>query len=174
MIFPFIAFLIAKPNKTAFFIGLPLCICGELIRIWSAGYLKKLDVLTTAGPFAMCRNPLYVGSFFGCSGYYIMSDNIIIWISGPILFWLFHFGAVLYEEGLLQDMFGDSFKEYCKRVPRFVPKSLTLQGIGQFSWTQFIRNSEYSGMITMTIIISAFALVSFVLHRSPIELIQSR
>ena len=36
---------------------------GEALRTWSSGTLVKNEVLTTEGPYALCRNPLYVGNF---------------------------------------------------------------------------------------------------------------
>ena len=36
---------------------------GLWIRGWSAGTIHKDEELTTTGPYAFARNPLYVGSF---------------------------------------------------------------------------------------------------------------
>lgn len=169
LIFPMIMLFVAKPSSTAFWIGLPFALIGEAIRIWSAGYLKKMDKLTTAGPFALCRNPLYVGSFVGSIGYFAMCNRIEVWIAGPILFWLFHGGAVAQEEGMLLDMFGDPFKEYCSRVPRFIPRSFNAEGDGEFSWSQWLNNHEYRGLLASLFVIGLFASMAFVFHTSPLQ-----
>ncbi len=137
--------LVAKPTPLAFWVGVPLVVGGELLRIWSAGYLTKLSCLVTAGPFAMCRNPLYVGSFLICLGYLMMCQRLDAFIIGIILFWVLHGAAVVYEERMLTEKFGDDFKDYCKAVPRFIPRIGLPGGRGSFSFDQVMANDEYRG-----------------------------
>ncbi len=122
--------MIAKPDRTAFYAGIPFVVVGQLIRIWAAGYLTKLSGLVTAGPFAMCRNPLYVGSFLITVGYLVMCNNPVALILGIIVFWLLHGGAVAYEEKLLREYFPDGYATYCREVPRFVPRLGSLPAKG--------------------------------------------
>src|SRR5262245_3386636 len=44
-------------------LGCALIFAGLAIRTWAAGILRKTRELTTTGPYALIRNPLYVGSF---------------------------------------------------------------------------------------------------------------
>ena len=141
--------------------GLPVVILGELIRVWSAGYLSKLSSLVTAGPFALCRNPLYVGSFLISVGYFFMCNRLDAWIAGVALFWLFHGGAVIYEERLLRDAFGDDFAGYCKVVPRFLPRLRSLKGHGAFSMKQFMLNNEYRGVMATAVLSAFFGLIAY-------------
>lgn len=141
------------------------------MRIWSSGYLTKMSNLITAGPFALCRNPLYIGSFLACVGYLVMCNNWIAWVLTVPLFWAFHGGAVAYEEKLLVEKFGDPFREYCARVPRLLPRVTSVAGEGKFSFGQVLHNREYNGLMGTLVIILLFALIAFKLHRMPIELI---
>ena len=49
----------ATPQKIA--IGAAIAFVGVLIRAWATGHIVKNETLTTTGPYAHTRNPLYVG-----------------------------------------------------------------------------------------------------------------
>ena len=68
-------------------VGVSLVVLGVAIRSWAAGTLHKMKELTRSGPYAMVRNPLYVGSFFMMFGFCaIIADAHTIWIiAGPIV-----------------------------------------------------------------------------------------
>ncbi|MGI6296035.1 MAG: methyltransferase family protein [Armatimonadota bacterium] len=153
--------LVARPTPLAFWIGMPLVVAGELLRVWSAGYLTKLSCLVTAGPFAMCRNPLYVGSFLICLGYLIMCQRLDAFIIGIILFWILHGAAVAYEERLLTEKFGDDFKVYCKVVPRFIPRIGSGGGQGSFSFGQVMANDEYRGAAAAALFLVIYGYMAY-------------
>src|SRR5580704_7036475 len=77
-------------NEASIRSGLGYIIAGALIRLWSNGYAIKNDKLTTSGPYAFVRNPLYLGTFLIAIGFVIVlkSDNpsgeIYRWIAGGI------------------------------------------------------------------------------------------
>src|SRR5580698_9130912 len=51
--------------------GIGYILAGLLIRLWSNGYAIKNDKLTTSGPYAFVRNPLYLGTFLIAIGFVI-------------------------------------------------------------------------------------------------------
>ena len=152
-----------------FWIGLPFVITGELIRMWSAGYLSKLRTLVTAGPFALCRNPLYVGSFLISVGYFTMCNRLDAWIAGVVLFWLFHGGAVVYEERLLREGFGDRYNEYCATAPRFFPRPARVRGDGSFTISQFLLNNEYRAAAAAIVLSILFGLMAYHPTSTPLQ-----
>lgn len=152
---------IAKPTPGAFWIGLPFTLIGVVIRLWSAGYLTKMSGLVTAGPFAFCRNPLYIGSFFISVGYFIMCNRIDVWIVGTVLFWLFHGGAVVYEEQLLREKFKEEYIQYCKSVPRFLPFPQRFARNGSFSLKRIMTNNEYRSVLSTMILLALFGLMAY-------------
>lgn len=153
--------MIAKPTPEAFYTALPLVVAGELIRIWSSGYLTKLSGLVTAGPFALCRNPLYVGSFLISLGYLVMCHNWLVLAVGVVVFWLLHGGAVTYEERLLREVFGENYIEYCRQVPRFIPRPRSLAGEGSFSYARAVGNDEFRSAGFTLAFVACFGVMAF-------------
>ena len=45
-----------------------MALAGLAVRAWAAGVIKKDQELTTSGPYAFTRNPLYLGSLLLGSG----------------------------------------------------------------------------------------------------------
>ena len=116
----------------------------------------------------MCRNPLYVGSFLISVGYLIMSSRIEVLIAGILLFWMFHGGAIAYEEKLLQGKFGQDFMDYCKSVPRFFPVVRSLAGEGSFSIKQVLHNNEYRSLTASLVVSILFALIAYMPDFAPL------
>jgi protein-S-isoprenylcysteine O-methyltransferase Ste14 len=67
-----VAYLVfARPTAGGLLLGLPVALAGLLIRGWAAGHIVKDARLTTSGPYAHTRNPLYFGSFLLAAGFAI-------------------------------------------------------------------------------------------------------
>ena len=75
--------------------------------------------LVTEGPFAVSRNPGYVGDLLLIVGYVILTDSHLAAIVGAV-------GAVWFlvapfaEEPWLEEQYGDAYRRYKKRHPRFL------------------------------------------------------
>jgi len=115
-----VLFLNLNISDESFLIGAPIAILGELVRVWASGHMERKGAkLATGGPFAYTRNPLYVGSFLMGLGIVILCGNpyfIAIFLLG---FGFVYRGTVLKEEKDLEELFGDTYRDYCKAVPRF-------------------------------------------------------
>ena len=154
LIFVSLFILLSVPTETSFIIGIIIAGMGESIRFWSAGYLHKKSVLTTAGPYAMTRNPLYFGSFLIGCGLSIVSNNVYLFASYLIAYALIYSKTIKKEEKFLEKEFGDEFLGYKHSVPIFLP-NISNRGIPnkdhiQFSWkhaSSFKKNAEIEGVI---------------------------
>ena len=127
-----------------------LCIAlGVTLRSWSAGVLHKTWELTTTGPYALIRNPLYVGSFLIMSGYATLIDDVenIFVILGPLAF--LYYLQVLHEERTLFNKYGMRWQEYASHVSRFFPWRLPQPGtlFGTWSVRDWLGSREYRAMI---------------------------
>ena len=149
----------SQPKPGMFAAGITVAILAEAWRIWAAGTIHKTEELTTAGPYAFVRHPLYVGSFLHAVAYALMSGH---WISFAViipLFMLLYGAAVSTEEAMLCKIFGHRYVEYCRRVPRFIPRlGIPPRGDGAFSWRQAMANKEYVNVIWMLLLSSLFIL----------------
>lgn len=104
-------------------IALVLLLVACLGRVWCIMYIggQKNTSVVTAGPYSMVRNPLYVFSFIGALGIVLMTHSIVIAALLLIFFVGIYPFVVAKEEANLLGYFGDDYKAYCDRTPRFIP-----------------------------------------------------
>lgn len=97
------------------------CVVG---RIYSTAFLggHKNATLITYGPFSVTRNPLYFFSFIGACGIALMSNHALLFVIIPAMFLLVFHGVIRREETFLIEEFGEPYRAYCARVPRFFPR----------------------------------------------------
>jgi protein-S-isoprenylcysteine O-methyltransferase Ste14 len=79
-------------------------------------------LLVTRGLYAFVRNPIYVGVVGILIGEALLFDSIPVLAYGALLLVLFHLRLLLYEEPQLRKHFGASYDEYCRSVPRWLPR----------------------------------------------------
>lgn len=78
------------------------------------------DGLLTEGIYGRLRHPRYVGATFGYLASAFLSNYLFLWAALPLFVLLLH-TVVLLEERELEDRFGDAWRAYAARVPRYVP-----------------------------------------------------
>ena len=76
-------FWLARPTPRPILIGAIIVLCGLFIRALASGYVQKNEELTTGGPYAYTRNPLYFGSLILAVGFGWAAQNW--WIAAAIL-----------------------------------------------------------------------------------------
>ena len=128
-------------------VSLVCIIAGEALRIWSVGHSGrttrakelKAPALATGGPYAVVRNPIYVGNFLLGLGYVLLTR--IHWVIGAyIVFFFIQYTLIVnIEEEFLEGKFGDDYREYRKKVKRFIPNLARLGNSGtpgeSFRWS---------------------------------------
>ena len=79
-------------------------------------------ILYETGAYAWCRNPLYVANGTILVGLTLLFDSR--WMIGVALpaALLAILSIVAAEERVLLETFGDRYRDYCRRVPRFLPR----------------------------------------------------
>jgi protein-S-isoprenylcysteine O-methyltransferase Ste14 len=140
--FALLAALIAlsKPAAVTVAAGLPVSLLGLALRAWAAGHLAKNESLAASGPYAVMRNPLYLGSLLAAGGLAIASASLWVGVIAVASFVLIYFPVIEQEEQHLAKLFPE-FSEYAARVPQLIPRSLRLSG--GFRWALYLRNQEY-------------------------------
>jgi protein-S-isoprenylcysteine O-methyltransferase Ste14 len=149
-----------RDPETAF--GLALVGMGLAIRSWAAGVLHKTWELTTTGPYAVIRNPLYLGSFMIMCGFATLIDdyeNIFI-ILGPLAF--LYYLQIRVEERRLEQMYGARWAAYASDVPRMLPRRLPRWSALFTTWSQrdWVGSREYRAMGATLLGLTAIAIWS--------------
>jgi protein-S-isoprenylcysteine O-methyltransferase Ste14 len=138
---------LATPTAVSIAIGSALIIPGLAIRALASGHVKKNEQLTTTGPYAYTRNPLYLGSLILAVGFAISGRNW--WIAaGIVLMFLAIYAPVIRgEERFLGEQFPE-YAEYARQVPRLLPRlSSHSGGGGTFSWDLYWKHREYNATL---------------------------
>lgn len=78
--------------------------------------------LVTSGPYAWVRHPLYAGLLLGSVGAALLSANAAVAATGVGMWGLLAYRTRLEEENLVA-RFGDAYRDYQRRVGRFVPRA---------------------------------------------------
>lgn len=97
---------------------------GAFGRIWCSLYIAgyKNNVLVTDGPYAMCRNPLYLFSLIGSFGVSLATETITIPILIILAFACYYPPIIKREQRRLREIFGERFGAYCATTPAFFPR----------------------------------------------------
>lgn len=80
--------------------------------------------LVVAGFYRYVRNPMYLGFFTGWLGLWIVFGraNILTIALVDLVILFVVFFVLLYEEPTLREKFGAGYEEYCRHVPRWIPR----------------------------------------------------
>lgn len=152
----------SSPTPRPILIGACVGLLGLAIRAYAAGYLHKQAVLTTTGPYARTRNPLYFGSSILALGAAIAMNS---WLSATLLLLYF---ALVYtlvmrrEEIELRGHHGPEFDAYANSVPLFFPSlSAPKQHAapGSFSCSQYRKNHEYQAALGFLLLLIALVVI---------------
>ena len=114
-------------------LGMALVILGESIRFWAVSYAGGITrttkvgaaTLCTAGPFAYTRNPLYMGNMLMYNGIVLIAgaSNILTMLTLTWLFFIIQYLLIIdLEEKTLTSLFGNTYINYKKNVPRIFPR----------------------------------------------------
>jgi protein-S-isoprenylcysteine O-methyltransferase Ste14 len=87
---------------------------GTEVKPW-----KPSTALVTDGIYRRLRNPMYVGLTVCLAGLAIMLASDWMLVMAVVFVAVLHFGVVKREERYLEAKFGDAYRGYKARVPRY-------------------------------------------------------
>lgn len=76
--------------------------------------------LVIAGPYRVSRNPMYVAGLFAWLGWTIFYGSPAVFIALVLLWTIFTFRVIPYEERQLEMLFGEEYLEYKRSVRRWI------------------------------------------------------
>lgn len=146
--------------------GVFLVCIGEALRLWATGHLQKDEVLTTGGPYAFVRNPLYLGSFTIATGFALMLRSVLLLVPLLAAFALAYRAEARREEKVLRQKFGGAFDEYRQAVPAWLPTLSRYPRASRvpFRWHRILRNREYNAVLGIVLLFLGADILDDVLY----------
>ncbi len=152
--------------------GLLLCALGQTLRAWvlgqvpdgTSGQNEKLiaESLNTSGPYALTRNPLYLGNFAITVGLCLVAHDARLLAMVALLFGVQYRAIIAAEEEFLRSRFGAEYDAWCARVPRFWPRvspadRSPIKSPAKFDWRRALRKEHNPAAAWIAIIIALLA-----------------
>lgn len=82
---------------------------------------QKRNDLATTGPYAYVRHPQYVGFILVMLGFLVQWPTLLTLAMFPVLVWMYvRLGKAEEREAIAA--FGERYRRYATRVPRFIPR----------------------------------------------------
>lgn len=139
--------------------GIALLVLGALTRSWSAGYIHKAKTLATTGPYALSRNPLYLGAAFMLTGVICLVPDVL---TAVVMFGIFiglYYTTIRSEEEFLRGRFGKEWDDYAFDTSRFFPfrfgrlRDAFVPGWNFRQWMQNRGWGVYAGIVVVLLLL---------------------
>jgi protein-S-isoprenylcysteine O-methyltransferase Ste14 len=143
---------VARPASSGlFWSGVSVAASGLALRIWAAGHIRKDRTLTTEGPYALVRHPLYLGSTAIAAGSALAISDPAHWALSAAFVaaavaafgWLYS-RTIKTEEAHLARLF-DGYADYSSKVPSVIPapsRVPTALESSRWDWPLLLKNRE--------------------------------
>lgn len=136
----------ASPDRQSLAAGVPIAVAGLLLRAWAAGHLEKNRQLATSGPYAMVRNPLYLGTLIVAAGFVVAARRWELGVIFALVFGGIYLPVIELEEQHLRKLF-PSYAEYAARVPVLIPRFGKSGDSKPFQFRVYMVNQEYQAAL---------------------------
>src|SRR2546426_1316558 len=103
--------------------GIVLALSGRSLFIRHGTTVRPFEessALVVSGPFRLTRNPMYLGMALFLAGVAVCLGTVTPWLAVPAFVWLITARFIRHEEAMLEQRFGVQYREYKKRVRRWV------------------------------------------------------
>ena len=144
-----VAFWFAEPSSRSLAVGAAVGAAGEAVRIWAAGHLEKGREVTTTGPYAVTRHPLYLGSTIMGAGLAIAAKSLFVTLIVAGYLAITITAAIRSEEAHLTDKFGAHYPAY--------RDGTATRGAQSFSLDRAMRNREYRALLGLLVVLALLA-----------------
>ncbi|GCE49143.1 protein-S-isoprenylcysteine O-methyltransferase Ste14 [Thermosporothrix hazakensis] len=87
----------------------------------SPAHSEPTTTLVVEGPYRLSRNPIYVGMTALYIGLSVLLNRIWPLALLPVVLKFINIGVIDQEEKVLEQQFGDEYRQYKESVPRWLP-----------------------------------------------------
>jgi hypothetical protein len=141
----------ARPSLGSILVGLPPLAAGVALRVWARGHLERAETVTTSGPYAHVRHPLYLGSFLIALAFALMTNLHVLPIIVGGVFVAMYVPKALREEAYLRRRFGAAYADYAARVGAVIPSRGAPRAPAptqsRFAWRRVVDHREWHAWI---------------------------
>lgn len=147
--------------------GALLVALGQGVRIWAVRHIgtisrtraNRYGPLISDGPYALVRNPLYIGNLLLWIGFVVWSG--LLWMV-PIAFVIFvlEYAAITgFEAALLREKYPEAYSQYAAGVPAWLPRLANLPDAlasrGAHPWREvfFSERGTLIAVFVMTVLL---------------------
>ena len=141
-VFGVLVLVLAQPTARSLTVGMTIAACGEAMRIWAAGHLRKSREVTVSGPYRWVAHPLYVGSSVMGLGLAIAAASAPVAVLIAIYLGATLTAAIKSEEAFLRRTFGEQYDLYRRGVDA-KRRERSAASTRRFSLEQAMANREY-------------------------------
>jgi len=146
-IFAVVYLWLARPTAASLIAGALVLVPGLFLRGLASGHVQKDRQLTTSGPYAYTRNPLYLGSLMLAAGFAIAARSWWIVAIMLLMFIVIYVPVIAGEERYLRQTFSD-YDDYARHVPRMWPRMSPYGGQhSAYSSARYWKHREYQAII---------------------------
>lgn len=145
--------------------GAIIATVGALLQAWCFACIDTQTTLADRGPYSLVRNPQYLTRFLLVLGVVLMTGNPWLIAGTTVLYYFYAVTRVEREEALLPEALGEPYRDYCQRVPRFLPRLGNLDSERLWHWNPaaFRKNHGRTNLVTVFAALAMLYVWAFVL-----------
>ena len=102
--------------------AISIILLGLATRMYASGFILKNKELSTTGPYAFVRHPLYTGNIMILIGLCLINGFFWSFVTAFIFLWFYYPTAIEYEDRKLKSLFPDTWEEWASMTPALMPK----------------------------------------------------
>ena len=102
--------------------AISIILLGLATRMYASGFVLKNKELSTTGPYAFMRHPLYTGNIMILIGLCLINGFFWSFVTAFIFLWFYYPTAIEYEDRKLKSLFPDTWEEWASITPALMPK----------------------------------------------------
>jgi protein-S-isoprenylcysteine O-methyltransferase Ste14 len=135
-------------GRTLIAAGALLVVAGQSLRLWAVRHIGTISrtrttrygPLMTAGPYAIVRNPLYVGNWLLWTGFAVWSRLLWMLPIAWMVFFVQYRAIAKWEAAFIRSKYLTAYDEYARQVrawmPRWPPRAALLAVTPLHPWRE--------------------------------------
>ncbi|MFB6345751.1 MAG: isoprenylcysteine carboxylmethyltransferase family protein [bacterium] len=158
-------FLFGSPSRFSLVLGGAVVLAAIFIHGWAAGYLARAGrpdretKLTLRGPYRHFRHPYYFSHMLMDLGFFLTA-GLPFWylLYFPCMFGYYR-NCALEEESFLEDAFGDEYRQFMEKIPRWGVRLIPTEPRGHdetFTWSDYLWNNELKRTLSHLFVLGVF------------------